>query len=115
MAKNNVFPDSESLTEWMASTGFLFPRSVDELDRFNRLHGKAISGDDRRSTVSLERICSGKARPFPVERRAMEDEEKRAIEQYRMAARKGGDLPEHILNKMLNNQKSGESPQEEKN
>ena len=102
MAKNKVFPDPESLTEWMASTGFLFPRNVAELDRFNKLHGKEISEDDSKSTVSLERICSGKARLFPVERRVMEGEEERTIEQYRMAARKGGGLPEHILNKMLN-------------
>ena len=114
MERSKIFPSEESLIEWMASTGFLFPRSAVELDRFDKLHGKELQEDESDSTVSCDRVLFENARYFPEEENAIGREDLTAMSQYRMAARKGGGLPEHILNKMLNNQKSGESPQEEK-
>lgn len=68
MARNKIFPTAESLTEWLSSTGFLFPRNAVELSRFDKLHGKVLSEDDTASTVSCERILSGRVKPFPVEK-----------------------------------------------
>lgn len=97
--KKNITPDN--IIEWLGSTGFLFPRDNVELERFNKLYEDSeeeIKGDEINpdkiinESASKKIILLGKANdenPYP---------------EFRMVARKGSNIPNHILKKMKQNQ-----------
>jgi hypothetical protein len=115
MAQNKVFLDPDNITEWLASTGYLFPRNEQELNRYDKLfsdHKDLILSD---SSVSVERILSGNIRSLPAVVHFIAQDASQIINQYRMVARNGLEgLPDHVVNKMMNNQeKNGSSKKEE--
>lgn len=101
MAKNkNITP--ANVTEWLASTGFLFPTNELELSRFNKLYGELdeqLTGKE----IDPERILKGLSASKVVKMNitpAIEEE----FSAYKMVARNGSNLPKHILDKMKKNQ-----------
>jgi hypothetical protein len=113
MAQNKKHITPENITEWLASTGFLFPRNEIELERFEKLFGdidfgltgKEIDPDK----IINDSFSEGKIFKIPEE---INPEE---VRQYRMVARKGNNLPKHIMDKILKNQSKPEddSPKSE--
>lgn len=105
MAQSKITLNSENLNEWLASTGFLFPRNEVELKRFETLYKE---GDEDLSdmNVDIQRILKGTPRLIPATHRisVVPQEE---LRQYRMVARKGSTIPSHILEKMKRNQEKG--------
>jgi hypothetical protein len=114
MAQNKLFLDPKDITGWLASTGYLFPRNELELKRHNKLFTDNEDIKISDSSVSLDRIFSGKVRPFPEELSFSSYDKNQIISEYKMVARNGLEgLPKHILNKMLNNQNRNDANKEE--
>ncbi len=85
----------------MASTGFLFPRNEVELARFEKLYDDVeenLSGHQ----IDPEVILGRKPKTIIVPLKKTIDTEK-DLAQFRMVARKGSNLPQHIQDKMKNN------------
>jgi len=101
MAKSNLHITSENITEWMASTGFLFPRTMLELERFEKLYGD-VQEDLTGCQIDPEIILGRKERnPTVTLTSKIETQEVK----FRMAARKGeGSVPNHIMDKIKQNQ-----------
>lgn len=101
MAQSKKHITPENITEWLASTGFLFPRNEIELSRFEKLFGDIDYG-----LTGLEidptKIIKGDERPKTIQ--VPESIKPEDVAEYRMVARNGSKLPEHILNKIKNNQ-----------
>jgi hypothetical protein len=102
MAKGSAYITSENITEWMASTGFLFPRTMVELARFEKLYS-----DELIHTAGIgidpEVILGYKKKTSVI---AL-DPKQSSLHQprYQMAARKGkGAISKNTLNKIKNNQ-----------
>ena len=97
MAKNkNITP--ANVTEWLASTGFLFPTNELELFRFNKLHGdldEQLTGKE----IDPERILSGLTSSKIIKMNVTQTSEQE-FSSYKMVARNGNNLPKHILEKM---------------
>lgn len=101
MAQSKKHITPENVTEWLASTGFLFPRNEVELSRFEMLFG-----DEDYGLTGLEidpaKIIRGEKSSKIIQ--VPESIKPEDIEAYRMVARNGSKLPEHILKKIKNNQ-----------
>ena len=102
MAQNKQHITPENLTEWLASTGFLFPRNEIELERFEKLYGD-IDFNLTGKEIDPDRILNNdfnekKAIKVP------DDINQNQINEYKMAARNGKDLPKHIMDKIIKNQ-----------
>jgi len=97
--KNKI--NNQNLEEWFRSTGFLFPTNELELERFNKLYAdydfklKDVSIDARSIIVGNVCFCGTK-----VFRIGKTDELNSEIEELKMVARKGQEVPKHILDKM---------------
>ncbi len=103
--KNRLFGNLGDVTEWLCSTGYLFPRNEIELSRFDKLF---FNVEIKGSTVSLDRILKNEVREFSVSNIFKQEGEQDVIDAFKMVARKGlGDLPDHIFNKMKKNQDNG--------
>lgn len=102
MAQNKKHITPENITEWLSSTGFLFPRNEVELERFEKLYGDddfGLTGTE----IDPDKIIGGTFREnkiFKIPDNIQQNE----ISPYRMAARNGNDLPKHILDKIKKNQ-----------
>lgn len=115
MAKNkNITP--ANVTEWLASTGFLFPSNEIELSRFNKLYGEMdeqLTGKE----IDPERILKGLT-PSKVVKMNIIPSIEEEFSTYKMVARNGSNLPKHILEKMKKNQMNSKpddsNPTEEK-
>ncbi len=98
---NKQYMTMDQMSEWMASTGFLFPTNELELARFEKLYAEDAE-DVSTFEIDCERIFSGALRAkvvqFTPEARA-ED-----IAPLKMVARKGANLPKHIQDKIKKNQ-----------
>jgi hypothetical protein len=102
MATNKYAVTPDNVDTWLGSTGFLFPRTEQELVHFEKIFPEDEI-DTSNSDVSIERILSGQPRPILVIFNVVQPTED--FSQYRMVARKGeGELPDHILNKIKQNQ-----------
>lgn len=102
MAQNKKHITPENITEWLSSTGFLFPRNEVELERFEKLYGDVDFGLTGKE-IDPDKIINGsfiesKVAKLPTE---IKQEE---VNQYRMAARNGNALPKHIMEKIKKNQ-----------
>ncbi len=106
MAKNkNITP--ANVTEWLASTGFLFPSNEIELSRFNKLYGELdekLTGKE----IDPERILKGLT-PSKVVKLNIATSIEDQFSSFKMVARNGGNLPIHILEKMKKNQENSKS------
>lgn len=110
MAQNRKHITSDNITEWLCSTGFLFPRNEVELKRFEKIYGEVdlgLTGNE----LDAEAIILGK-KYVPKTIALPNDLDKNRVSEYRMAARKGNSLPSHILDKIKKNQnkKNGNEP-----
>jgi len=104
MATNKKHISPENITEWLASTGFLFPRNESELKRFEELYGDTDFGLTGKE-IDPDKIIDGTfvssgVIPLPSEINIAD------FTMYRMAARNGKAMPEHILNKIKMNQEN---------
>jgi hypothetical protein len=98
--KKNITP--ENITEWLASTGFLFPRNEVELERFEKLYGEEDYGLTGKE-IDPDKIINGTFREKKITK-IPENIKKEDINHFRMAARNGNDLPKHIMDKIKKNQ-----------
>jgi hypothetical protein len=99
--KKNITP--QDITEWLCSTGFLFPRNEVELERFEKLYGDEDFGLTGKE-IDPDNIINGVFQDKKVEGVLPSSINKDEITPYRMAARNGASLPEHILEKIKRNQ-----------
>lgn len=103
MAQNKSHITSDNIGEWLGSTGFIFPRTMAELLRFEKLCGD-VKTDLTGSQIDPLKILS----KFETKVVSLKTTERTGL---RMAARKGNsNIPDHILDKMMKNQKK---PKEE--
>jgi Ca2+-binding EF-hand superfamily protein len=93
--------DINNLDEWLRSTGFLFPINELQLTRFNELY---VDYDFKLKDASIDvksivggNLCSNDIRVLRV---GKNDEINNEIEELRMVARKGQEVPKHIIDKM---------------
>lgn len=98
-SKKQIAP--EHLTEWLASTGFLFPSNEIELARFEKLFGDPNACSE--GSINHERILRHVFETEAVVKKLNPDESQNSS-QLKMVARNGsGSLPKHILDKMMKN------------
>lgn len=102
MAQNNLHITPDNITEWLASTGFIFPRTIAELARFEKLYADFkidLSGCEVDPDVILG--IKQKAKTISFDSKVQEAKEP----QFRMAARNGdSNIPKHIMDKIKKNQ-----------
>jgi len=108
MAKNKKHITSDNVTEWLSSTGFLFPRNEIELARFEKLFGK-VDEDITGEEIDPTRIIKGEdytSSQGPRQQLHIEENDKQKYSNLSMAARKGDKIPDYILKKMKKNQEN---------
>lgn len=102
MPQNKKHITPENITEWLSSTGFLFPRNEVELERFEKLYGDVDFGLTGKE-IDPDKIINGNFRETKVVQMST-DIKQEVINPYRIAARKGNSLPKHIIDKIKKNQ-----------
>jgi|SRR5579875_1849104 len=101
MAKNNSNITLDTMTEWMASTGFIFPRTMLELIRFEKLYD-TYQEDSTGFQIDPDIIIGKKERTKVV---SFISKTENKSPNLRMAARKGDSaVPKHIMDKIKKNQ-----------
>ncbi|HEY5746087.1 MAG TPA: hypothetical protein VIU12_08430 [Chryseolinea sp.] len=105
MAKNSPNVTPENVTEWLASTGFIFPRTLAELARFEKLHSEIADEKLPAEGFDPDVILGIKSRAKTVQLKPPAGEEE--TPRFRMAARKGDtNIADHIMDKIKKNQDS---------
>jgi len=102
MATNKTKIASDNLNEWLASTGFLFPKNEIELTRFEKLYKEEeqkYNGCKINPRNIIEGIITAPKKIIPLSKKEEED-----YSHFKMVARNGEALPNHILAKMKKNQ-----------
>lgn len=102
MAQNKKHITPENITEWLSSTGFLFPRNEVELDRFEKLYREEDYGLTGKE-IDPDKIINGTFKE-KENIKIPDDINKEEIIPYKMAARNGKELPKHIMDKIKKNQ-----------
>lgn len=104
MAKNKSQITQDNVTEWLASTGFIFPRTIVELARFRKLYSD-VQTDLAGSEIDPDIILGYKQKGTIV---SLEPKTKESHEgKLRMAARKGGGgISKNIIDKIKKNQEN---------
>lgn len=109
--KNKI--NSQNLEEWFRSTGFLFPTNELELARFDKLYADY---DFKLKDVSIDAqsIIEGNACSYSTKspRIVKLDELNNEIEGLKMVARKGQEVPKHILDKMTQKHRKNKDGEE---
>ena len=101
MAQNKSHITPDNMAEWLASTGFIFPRTMRELMRFEKLYGDVVINLEG-SQIDPEKILGSTG---PADVKQLPQEAKEGKIHFRMAARKGdSNIPQHILDKIKKNQ-----------
>ena len=101
MAQNKSHITPDNMAEWVASTGFIFPRTLRELMRFEKLYGD-VEINLEGSQIDPEKILGRKGGADVIQ---LTQGEKKEKAHFRMAARKGdSNIPQHILDKIKKNQ-----------
>ena len=98
---NKTKINNQNLEEWFRSSGFLFPTNELELARFNKLYAdydfKLKDASIDAKSIIEGNVCSCGTKVFSI---VKFDELKNEIEELKMVARKGQEIPKHILDKM---------------
>lgn len=102
MPQNKKHITPENITEWLASTGFLFPRNEVELERFEKLYDDVDFGLTGKE-IDPDKIINDSFREKKILKMPA-DIKQNEISEYKMAARNGKGLPKHIMDKILKNQ-----------
>ncbi len=109
--KNKI--NNKNLEEWFRSTGFLFPTNELELARFNKLYAdydfKLKNASIDAKSIIEGNICSCETKVFCISK---VDEVKDGIEELKMVARKGQEIPQHILDKMTKKHRKNNDEEE---
>ena len=109
--KNKI--NNQNLEEWFRSTGFLFPTNELELARFNKLYAdydfKLKNASIDAKSIIEGNICSCETKLFCISK---VDEVKDGIEELKMVARKGQEIPQHILDKMTKKHRKNNDEEE---
>lgn len=104
MAKNKSQITPDNFTEWLASTGFIFPRTIVELARFRKLYGDVqieLAGFE----IDPDIILGYKQKTLVVSLKPKSEEIQEP--KLRMAARKGGGtISKNIIDKIKKNQEN---------
>ncbi len=110
--KNKI--NNRNLEEWFRSTGFLFPTNELELARFNKLYAdydfKLKDASIDAKSIIEGNVCSGGTKVFSI---GKVDELNSEIEELKMVARKGQEIPKHILDKMTKKHRKNNDDKEE--
>ena len=102
MAQNSLNITSDNITEWLASTGFIFPRTILELSRFEKLYGD-VQIDLTGCEIDPDVILGIKQKANIISLSSSTEELKEP--KFRMAARKNdSNIPKHILDQIKKNQ-----------
>ena len=102
MAQNKKHITPENITEWLSSTGFLFPRNEVELERFEKLYSEEDFGLTGKE-IDPDKIINDTFREPKIVKLSTEINQEE-IHPYRMVARNGSSLPKHIMDKIKKNQ-----------
>ena len=109
--KNKI--NNKNLEEWFRSTGFLFPTNELELARFNKLYAdydfKLKNASIDAKSIIEGNICSCETKVFCISK---VDEVKDGIEELKMVARKGQEIPQHIFDKMTKKHRKNNDEEE---
>jgi hypothetical protein len=113
MAQNKKHITPDNITEWLSSTGFLFPRNEVERERFEKLYGEEDYGLTGKE-IDPDKIINDTFREKKI-LKISDEIKKEEINSYRMAARNGSELPKHIMDKIKKNQnkQNNDSPTSE--
>lgn len=104
MAQNSLPLTPENMTEWLASTGFIFPRTVIELSRFEKLYDDVYE-DLTTGAVDPDVILGLKPKSRKLAPPPNPQFGEAGESFYKMAARKGDSkIPKHIMDKIKKNQ-----------
>ena len=104
MAKNKINITLENITEWLCSTGYLFPRTQIELSRLNKLYPE-VQRDTKDEQVDPFKILDNSRERKSITLKVSENR-KEDYADLRMAARKSEELPDHIIEKMKKKHKN---------
>lgn len=107
--KYNIKIDSNNLNEWLRSTGFLFPQNEIELTRFNELYSDFDSKLND-ATIDVKSIIEGTVCSAT---RVIWLVKNNDIEELKMVARKGQEVPEHIIDKMKQKHRKNNNDEEQ--
>jgi len=100
MAQNKSHITPDNMAEWMASTGYIFPRTLRELMRFEKLHSDVeINLEGHR--IDPEKILGRKGGAQVIQLPEVNVKEESRL---KMAARKGdSNISQDILDKVKKN------------
>ncbi|MDR0231056.1 MAG: hypothetical protein LBI82_02935 [Dysgonamonadaceae bacterium] len=105
--------DNHNLEEWLRSTGFLFPTNELEIIRFNKLYAnydfKLKDASIDAKSIIEGNSCSNNIKVFKP---AKNDELNSEIGELKMAARKGQEVPKHIIDKMMQKHRKNDDSKE---
>jgi hypothetical protein len=104
MGNKKIDITPENVTEWLRSTGYLFPRNERELSRFEKLYPK-VNRETKNTSIDPFAIIEGSRKPKRIQLQFKEDENEEYSD-LRMAARKYENLPDHIREKIKQNHKN---------
>jgi|SRR5690625_2778586 len=96
-------PNNKTLKDIFQAEGFLFPKTEEEVEKFEKLNPKLTeklaNWDESTQIIKRGRQKLSKIN-LPIDKNLESN-----IEEFRMVARKGNKISEGILKKMRNNQK----------
>ena len=99
--KNKERVDINNIDEWLHSTGFLFPKTELQLARLNKLYEdydfKLKDASIDINSIIEGNICFSRSQIIKFEGNSQETKE---FETLKMVARKGHEIPSHIIDKM---------------
>jgi hypothetical protein len=97
--KNKEILDINNIDEWLRSTGFLFPKTELQLARLNKLYEdydfKLKNASIDINSIVEGNICFCRSQIIKFEGNSQEE-----FETLKMVARKGHEIPSHIIDKM---------------
>jgi len=102
--------DNQNWEEWLHSTGYLYPTNELELARFNKLYAEYNFKLENKS-INIDAIIQGRSCSCLkiIESININPD----LQELRMVARKGEEIPKHILDKMKNKHHRGKDEQPE--
>ena len=100
MGTNKSAITAKNVNSWLAATGFIFPVTEAELDRFEKMSGEVNIPEEQKLDPDV--IMGKKAKAIRIVSISPDAGTPAAVP-FAMAARNGkATIPQHILNKMKN-------------
>ncbi len=106
------FFEEDNIQSWLAVSGFIFPRSNEEITIFNQLHKGYLFENDPSLINPLEILKMTSPIERKMDTRILPTQIQQSIDEgLKMAARGKTDIPKEILDKMKKNQQRNDKPQ----